>query len=140
MVKKIVGILISLMMMALFAGCGSSGGGGNSGAVLVELKLAKESATTGQNSTYELPSAKAIYDNDEEKEVEVTWSPSVADTSEIGTQVYKASYTENGVTKKATFTLTVKANSKLVSIKLDSETATVALEESYTLPKTATSE
>lgn len=139
-VKKIWGILISLMMIALFTGCGSGGGGQNSGAVLIDLKLAVSSATTPIGSTYELPSAKAIYDNDEEKEVEVKWTPSVVDTSKAVTQVYKASYTENGVTKVTTFTLTVKANSKLVSIKLNSETGIIGLGNPYTLPTTATAE
>ncbi len=131
MKTKIVGLIITLMMMVI-TGCGSE-----SSAVLTALKLDENKANVVLNETFTFPTAKAVYDNGEEKSVKVTWNTTI-DTSKVGATVYTASYSENGITATATFTLTVTSEKKLVNITLGKTEETINSGVRYALPETAT--
>lgn len=132
--KRILGILMSLMLL-LLSGCG---GGSGTDKELVSLKLSITKASVEQNSYFTFPTAKAIYNNSEEADVTVNWAPSKPDTSVIGTTMYTATYAENGVTVNATFQLTVTGTKNLAGLTLAKTTDIVALKGSYVLPVTGT--
>ena len=76
---------------------------------LSSLVLETTTATVTQGDSYNLSTiGTATYSNGTTKTVVLTWNKTVSTTT-AGTTTYTASYTESGVTKTATFTLTVEA-------------------------------
>lgn len=106
---------------------------------LSSIALSKTSDTVNKGTTYTLPTtATATYSNGETATVTVAWDKTVS-TAAAGTTVYTASYTENGVTAKAPFSLTVNDDKVTVtSFTIGTTEGTVAKGALYTLPETGT--
>lgn len=105
--------------------------------VLNVITLSKTSDTVSKGTGYTLsPTATAGYNDGTTKTVSVVWDKAVTTTS-AGVTVYTASYTENGTTKTATFSLTVTEDIlKATSFKVSTTEATVVKGSLYSLPTT----
>jgi hypothetical protein len=106
---------------------------------LETITLTKTSDSVGKGTSYTLPAtATAVYSDASTKPVAVTWDKAV-NTTVAGITVYTASYTENGVTKTALFTLTVTEDVvKATSFKISQTSGMVVKGAVYSLPTKGT--
>lgn len=99
---------------------------------VISLALNTPSATVKHNSTYTRETtAKATYASGIVLSVPITWDANV-NTSTVAIKTYNASYSENGISVSAVFTLTVKKY--LTGLNMTENSVSVDQYSAYSLP------
>lgn len=125
--KKIKFILsFGILLMFLFSGCGTSNPTETEDITLKSLTLGTTTGSATLGGTFTLPiKGTAVYSDSSSKSVTLTWDKEVS-TITAGITTYTASYTESGVTVKATFKLNVVSSEDTgYKIKIEDVTASV---------------